>query len=491
MCLTAAAASDELARAVAALASNSFARGSADQPQMVRTLVRVTDVNSELRIRCSEKGNQMAQRSRPPVRGGDPGNAGWFSSNVHQEAAVDLSDAGPLMAWPAHTHETRSWDQGIRGGTREDRMLTSVTMSLPPLIAEESIVVGGELAADIEAAMREITSLDHGHAENLEPLGTMLLRTESVASSKIERIQADIDDYARALHGSKANASALSMVAATEALGAMIDDVGSTRVITIDTMTTAHRALMAEDPYERDHAGKLRTVQNWIGGSDHSPRGAMYVPPPRDAVEAYMEDLVAFTNRGDMPALAQAAIAHAQFESIHPFTDGNGRIGRALVNTVLRRRGATSNVVVPLASSLVARRDRYFETLNAYRAGDAGLIVASFAFAATIAATESKITAARLAAAPQEMADMVGSVRRGSAVAKLLAVLPSEPVLSAADASGATGVSGSSLYGALDRLTEAGVLRTLMNRSRNQVWGATLILDELEDLGLRIEVASR
>ena len=81
----------------------------------------------------------------------------------------------------------------------------------------------------------------------------------------------------------------------------------------------------------------LRTVQNWIGGSDYSPRDALYVPPPPDTVHAYMNDLTEFANRTDIPVLIQAAIAHAQFESIHPFTDGNGRIGRALINTIFRR----------------------------------------------------------------------------------------------------------------------------------------------------------
>jgi hypothetical protein len=77
----------------------------------------------------------------------------------------------------------------------------------------------------------------------------------------------------------------------------------------------------------------------------------------------YMNDLLVFANRDDLPVLAQAAVAHAQFESIHPFTDGNGRIGRALINAILRRRRTTSRVVVPLASALVAHRDRYFDLL--------------------------------------------------------------------------------------------------------------------------------
>jgi Fic family protein len=232
-------------------------------------------------------------------------------------------------------------------------------------------------------------------------------------------------------------------------------------------------------------------VQNWIGGSDHSPRGAMYVPPPADTVAPYLADLVAFANRDDMSALAQAAVAHAQFESIHPFTDGNGRIGRALVNAVLRRRGATSHVVVPLASSLVAHRDRYFDALTAYRSGDPRPIISSFARAATIAAAESRVTAGRLAGAPREMLDLIGGARSGSATAKILDLLASAPVLSASELSDATGASDTSLYDALERLRAAGVIRPLTNRKRNQVWGAALILDELEDLSVRIEAASR
>ena len=433
----------------------------------------------------------MPNDPRRPPRGGDPTSTGRCSPQVHAQADVGLDPSVFPESWPAHGLETRPWAQGIRAGTREDRMLRSVDVSLPPHIADEQLVVSSQLASDIERAMHGITSLDQGHAGDLEGLGTMLLRTESVASSKIERIQADIDDFARALHGSKSNASARSMVAASQALGAMIDDVGRTGVIDVDTMTRAHHALMIDDPSEHDEAGKLRTVQSWIGGSDHSPRGAMYVPPPPGTVKAYMEDLVEFVNRDDLPALAQAAIAHAQFESIHPFTDGNGRIGRALVNTVLRRRGATSHVVVPIASSLVAHRDRYFGTLDAYRAGGPGAIISAFATAAAIAAGESRVSAARLAAAPGEMAAMVGPVRRGSAIEKLLAALPYTPVLSAADARDVTNVSDASLYDALHRLASAGVLRPLTSRKRNQVWGAVLILDELEDLGLRIEVASR
>jgi Fic family protein len=137
--------------------------------------------------------------------------------------------------------------------------------------------------------------------------------------------------------------------------------------------------------------------------------------PPPGAVGSYLDDLIAFANRDDLPALVQAAIAHAQFESIHPFTDGNGRIGRALINTVLRRRGATTRIVIPLASALVAHRERYFDLLNAYRDGQVRPLLVSFAESSRIVASESRITAAHISEIPAEWRERVGQVRRDSA----------------------------------------------------------------------------
>ncbi|NDL57866.1 Fic family protein [Phytoactinopolyspora mesophila] len=393
--------------------------------------------------------------------------------------------------WPAHRHEIRPWRQAVRGGTRDDRMLSEIEVALPPLIADISISVDGLLASVVEQAAREVTALDTAHGRGLGALGVLLLRTESVASSKIEQVEASIDDYARALHGIKTNSSAASMVAATEALDTMIAEVERTRLIDVSTMTSAHAALLRDDPVERHYAGRLRDVQNWIGGSDYSPRHATYVPPPWETVVEYMDDLVRFANRDDVPALVQAAIAHAQFESIHPFTDGNGRIGRALINAILRRRGATKRIVVPLASALVANRDGYFGLLNDYRRGEFRAIVRSFASASLIAASESYTTAERLTEIESEWRTWVGRTRRGSAVDMVLALLPAQPVISAEDVCGKIAAPVSSVYAAIDRLRDAGVLRPLTERKRNQVWGAGLILDELDDLGMRIADAAR
>ncbi|GAS96641.1 uncharacterized protein RMCC_3607 [Mycolicibacterium canariasense] len=396
----------------------------------------------------------------------------------------------PNGAWPRHSAEERPWAQTQRGGTREDRTLRSVTVSLPPYIATIDPDITADIAVELEAAMSEISRLDSTHGTHLAALGTLLLRTESVASSKIERIEASVDDYARALHGGRGNSSAVSMVAATTALNDMIESVDRNTPIQMSAVLRAHQALMRDDPTEGRHAGHIRTVQNWIGGSDYSPRNALYVPPPPDTVQAYMDDLMQFANRTDIPALIQAAIAHAQFESIHPFTDGNGRIGRALINVILRRRGATTHLVVPLASALVANRERYFGALDAYRAGDLRPLIVTFANASRTAAAESRTTAEHLDRIPAEWRNMVGPIRRHSATDKLLGLLPSTPIVSSDDVASRVDAPRSSVFAAIKRLHEAGVLRPLTDRKRDQVWGAGLVLDELDDLGHRIERAS-
>lgn len=404
--------------------------------------------------------------------------------------AYDDAQDGHGVGWPAHERKIVPWRQQFRAGSRDDRTMRDVEVSLPPFVAASDVRVPSRLSADMEAALREIAALDTEHSDNLGALGTTLLRTECVASSRIEEIDAGIDDYARALHGVKANLSATSMVHATAATDVLLRKVTEARAIDLDDLTAAHRELMRDDPNEVDYAGRMRDVQNWIGGSQHSPRDALYVPPPPDSVDSYMRDLVRYVNRDDVPVLAQAAIAHAQFESIHPFTDGNGRIGRALINSILRRRSVTNTVVVPLASALVAHRDRYFDDLTAYRDGDPAPLMRSFSVGSRIAAEQSRKTARNLAAIPEQWREMTGPVRGHSAAAKIMGSLLDTPVLTADSVSDRLGLRTSSVYAAIDRLHVAGVLRPLTSRKRDQVWGAGIVLDELDSLGARIKKAA-
>lgn len=345
-----------------------------------------------------------------------------------------------------------------------------------PVLAERDLARARYEAADLERVADGV----------LSPLAGFLIRMESVASSRIEHVEATPVAFARAIGGLKENASAMSMVAAGTAITKLL--AASSTTITLGEILAAHHALMeaAPDLSERPYAGRVRDVQTWIGGSQYSPRGALYVPPPPEEVAALLEDLITFTNRDDVEPVTQAAIAHAQFESIHPFTDGNGRISRALIGAILRRRGVTPHTVLPVASALAADTTHYFSLLTAYRTGDAAPIVTDLALCVETAAREARGTArafSRYEAAWREQA----SPRAGSTADRILPVLLSLPVFTVEQLAAQLGdVPERSVYRGVQALEEAHVVEAVTERVRGRAYAAMDVLDEFEDLDSRI-----
>ncbi|TFH56077.1 Fic family protein [Glutamicibacter arilaitensis] len=393
--------------------------------------------------------------------------------------------------WPAHEIETLPWSQKVRGGTREDRMLSSVEATIPPLIAQLDYAPSLPETLASERALLTVAQADTDAEGHSAALSRFMVRSESVASSKIERISASARDYAKAMAGHRANTSATSMVAASTALHELITTVGSRGEFLIDQFTSAHRALMLDDQEESDYAGRFRDMQNWIGGSDYSPRGALHVPPDPQRVNDLMHDLIAYLNRDDVPVLVQAAIGHAQFESIHAFTDGNGRIGRALVSAVLRRRGVTRNAVVPLASGLLARREDYFAALGSYRLGHPAPLLMLFAQSARAAALASRETIARLKSMPTQWGAELRP-RAGSVASRLIDAFYDHPVMSAQEIDRAAGTGATSqTYRVIDQLERAGFIEEITGRKKDRVWAASEVIAELDDLDRRIQEAMR
>lgn len=367
-------------------------------------------------------------------------------------------------------------------------MLRQVEASIPPLIANLRYPSSEEELSASESTAVEIARTDAEAGSQSLALGRFLLRSESVASSKIERVSASVDDFARALGGSKANGSATSMVAASAALYRLVEQAGNAGVITSAAILDAHRHLMEDDPSEKVYAGRLRDMQNWIGGSNHSPRGALFVPPPPELVAPLLDDLLVWANRDDIPTVIQAAIAHAQFESIHPFTDGNGRIGRALISAVLRRRSIARDVIMPLASGMLAVRERYFDALTSYRQGDPAPIIGVVSTSARVAAVESRISMAQLRSLPTEWRALL-SGRRSRAADRIIDALFDNPVMAADEIVDASGSVATAAYAAIDRLTDAGIVTEITGRKRDRVWAATDALGELDELDRRIQAA--
>ncbi len=369
-------------------------------------------------------------------------------------------------------------------------------MRVPPRVAEVEPVVDRHLASSMANALAGLRQLDGSHGRRLRALNELLLRTESVASSKIEHVEASLADYGKAVLGARASASAVSMAAATDALNQVITQAQVSGVLGLPSLLEAHAVLFRRSVDQQHNAGRFRTVQNWIGGSDYTPRNALYVPPPPQEVPGLLADLVAFGNRDDVPPLLQAAVVHAQFESIHPFVDGNGRIGRTLIHAVLRRRRVTRHLTVPVASALVAHRESYFDALGAYREGRVRPIASMLTAAVIVATHESRRTATALHEVRQDWEARLGPLRRGSAIHRVVQHLAEAPSVTVADLAARLHLPGDEVAAAVDALREADVLEPAgrgiadLGRGAERVWVARDILDELADLDSRIVAVS-
>lgn len=374
----------------------------------------------------------------------------------------------------AHATEPRPWAfrKTVRGAATYNAAvpptLTGQRIDLPPRLLD-SLRDTAMLIATTEASVRAPTAV-------LEPF---LVRTEAVASSRIEEEQTTVDQLARAEAGAKVSAKTRTVHAAATALRHLVES--SKSGIELSSVLKAHAELMSGDLNETHYAGKLRSVQNWIGGSGRHPLGAAHVPPHPSRLAGAMADLLSFANTSGVDPIFQAAVVHAQFEAIHPFTDGNGRIGRALINAVLRARGVTKTLLLPVAAAMAADRGRYFGALAQYTEGDAGPIVEVVAESLQIAATQTASSAQNLAELPSRWREAAG-VRRGSSADRLIGNLLSIPVMDADDVRLLLGVSDATAYRAIRSLEDAGVLRRLGESRRHALWGAGAVLDEADHL---------
>jgi Fic family protein len=355
----------------------------------------------------------------------------------------------------------------MRAERRGGRYLAFV----PDSIAQIELALPGELATDLERGTLEITHLNGEQRESLslEGVARQLLRSESLASSRIEGLSLGHRRVALAVFDDRAmDSKAADIVGNVRAMEQAIG-FAARQPIEPDTLLAVHRTLLRfgeDEPI----AGRWRDAQGWIGGSNL--RSAVYIPPPPAEVVELVDDLCAFLRREDMPTLCQAAIAHAQFESIHPFVDGNGRVGRCLIHAVLRRRGLTPHYVPPISLILAARRNHYFAGLEEYRRGDGPYHwIAFFAGVCEAAALEAERLSAQIDALRGGWTERLPASMRSDATARrIVALLPAHPVLDVSVVMGQLGVSDRAASLALGQLQDTGIVRLVTKRLRGRVW---------------------
>ena len=374
---------------------------------------------------------------------------------------------------PGHT-EKRHWV------STDGRQSAEIEVYIPAPISDQHIASSIQL--EEAAAERAIHSIKN-HTE-LEPLASILLRSEGIASSRIE---GEVASTRRVFEAEYAPDEISDRQA--ERI------VNSIRVMR-DVVAAPERGVQRED-FDRWHAllfervpvmfepGVVRTKQNWIGTRTDTPIGADFIPPPPELVNGALHDLADFVNRVDVAPLTQSAVAHAHFETVHPYPDGNGRVGRALVYRNWAYRGTSTLVNPPISRVLVENREAYVDGLTAYRRGDLDAWLLFFFDVVESAVSYTNSLAMNLQRLAEEWHGRLGGTHEDALARRLVDELTRRPILAAPEVAGRYDVTERGARAALDDLVERGILtfRSLRKAKRGRpakVYEATELFETLD-----------
>ncbi len=398
--------------------------------------------------------------------------------------ADSKSDASESRGWPALGSEQHPWVSRINPDdltrAQRDRIRRPYSSAIVPQIANLPIGLPGDLAAEIDEATRLLTRFDAEVGPGGLPFASILLRTESASSSEIENLTSGARAIAEAELGERATGNAAQIVRnvrTMEAALALADRIDGESIIAMQS------ALLGS--FAPDLTGRWRDAQVWIGGDSLSPHLADFVPAHHNRVPAAMDDLVVFIGRGDIPVLAHVAIAHAQFETIHPFPDGNGRTGRAIVQAMLRQSRLTTNIAVPVSAGLLHDVKDYDNALTAYRRGELRPIITAFTRAAGYAVVNGRQLARDIGSIETEWENKMRGLRSDAAARRVSTLAIAHPVLNSDIVARELGVAPPTAFRALDALVERGVLTAANSQRRNRIWLAEPVLHALDDFAAR------
>ncbi|WP_137844221.1 Fic family protein [Microbacterium sp. 2FI] len=392
-----------------------------------------------------------------------------------------MSTPAPGTTWPALEWEDQTWfpSTALAVGHGLEDYGTRYRSAIPARIAQLIPDPMPKAASSADVAARELSRLDAELGGRVASFAPLLLRSEAASSSQIENITASARAIFSAELGAKTSRNAELVTANTRAMTAAIELAD---VVTPDAIARMHEVLMSGQP--RHTPGRWRDEAVWIGTRSDSPVGAEFVAPHHSRIEELLDDVTAFAKRSDVAPLVSVAVAHAQFETIHPFSDGNGRTGRALAQALLRHRGVTRNVAVPVSAGLLADVEGYHRALTAYRDGDVSPIVTAFADAALRAVGNTRALVADLDQIRAGWNDRL-TVRRSSNAWKLLDVFLRRPVLNSAAAAAELGVKQPNVYPPLTALVEAGIVKSKAEHQLGPFWRSDEVLAALDQFARR------
>ncbi len=342
---------------------------------------------------------------------------------------------------------------------------------LPPVPQLEfSPDLAGELGR-AERALGRLEGVTHD-LPNPELFVFMYVRKEAVLSSQIEGTQSSLADLLAAeaaIRRPDAPSDVDEVSGYVEALNYGVRELGHGTVSSSLTLAL-HKRLLRHRP----DAGQLRDVQNWVGRPGSTMENAVYIPPPPDQIGSCLDSLFDFLDRrSDLPDLVRVCLAHAQFESIHPFVDGNGRVGRLLVTLLLKQYGVLSFPVLYLSGFLRDNRSEYYARLQATRDEAAWDAWCRFLLRGMrTVASDAALTAQRVTEMREEHREQVRA-RTGKGVSSALVLLDTlyyRPYVSVRAVSEIVGQTFAGASRLVDRFVEIGLLEPDSDKARNRVF---------------------
>jgi Fic family protein len=363
---------------------------------------------------------------------------------------------------------------------RSDEVRAFVPAPLPPIRPLELI---GSVRAALDQALLALGRLD-GTAAALPDAHLLLytyVRKEAVLSSQIEGTQSTLDDLLTHELGEAPGVPIEDVAEVSRYVEAMNHGLQRLRgdfPLSNRLLREMHGILLADGRGQEKTPGEFRRSQNWIGGS--RPGNAAVVPPPPQDVESCMGDLERFLH-SDTPPLVKAALAHVQFETIHPFLDGNGRIGRLLITLLLCHDRVLREPLLYSSLYLKQHRQQYYAELNAVReSGDFERWLEFFATAIRVSAEQATATGQRIFAVFREDRSHLRELRRQAPAALAIQeALQSKPLATIATLTKSTGLTTPTVTQALRALETLNIVRETTGRARGRIFSYVRYLDAL------------
>ena len=376
---------------------------------------------------------------------------------------------------------TGRYERSAAGG---EEVSAFVPLPLPPRDPELRLV--GALADRLRAAEHALARLELAGdmVPSLDWFLHAFVRKETVTSSQIEGIQASLVDLlayeAQPETGPDRDVEEVCnhIEALTYARGEIARPGGLP--LSMRLLNRAHRLLMDGVRGANKQPGEIRRSQNWIGGT--RPGNAIHVPPPPHRLADLLRDFERYLHAPDgLPPLARIALAHVQFETIHPYLDGNGRIGRLLVTLLLEHWGLLSSPLLYLSLHFKRHREEYHRRLDAVRiAGDwegwTGFFLDGVAGIADEAVASARDLSALFA---DDRARMLARDTASVSSARLFERLPGHPIVTVASAMTLTGTSKPTATRAIENLAAAGILVETTGRKRDRRFAYRAYIDRL------------